>query len=345
MKKINEKIKKALSFLLILTMAMTSVGVSTFSAFADSEDGTGTTELNLDTDAENTASDDTVDLAFQTDGHGKFLINGEDKTNQTITVNKGTEVTYEVTADDGYQIQKIRTSYADGTETEVESKESDLTQNVVADQSLTLSAEFAEKQEEDTPATVTTPAPVVVTTPEDDKNTAKEDDTKTSADTTTFSSEENVKYNNRLSDVTADWGENEFLKEHLSASDLIESVFSQADPGKFPQVWMVLILLQPRKKEVLLLRIHQLTEIIILPQLSVAKQKSLLVQPIAIIHGIMNFVKTPNIILKLFPIGGRHRLIRPTGVIHVLLFRMMERKVICMQNIPMWDIMMVLRST
>ena len=132
MKKINEKIKKALSFLLILTMAMTSVGVSTFSAFADSEDGTGTTELNLDTDAENTASDDTVDLAFQTDGHGKFLINGEDKTNQTITVNKGTEVTYEVTADDGYQIQKIRTSYADGTETEVESKESDLTQNVVA---------------------------------------------------------------------------------------------------------------------------------------------------------------------------------------------------------------------
>ena len=50
MKKINEKIKKALSFLLILTMAMTSVGVSTFSAFADSEDGTGTTELNLDTD-------------------------------------------------------------------------------------------------------------------------------------------------------------------------------------------------------------------------------------------------------------------------------------------------------
>ncbi len=45
-------------------MAMTSVGVSTFSAFADSEDGTGTTELNLDTDAENTASDDTVDLAF-----------------------------------------------------------------------------------------------------------------------------------------------------------------------------------------------------------------------------------------------------------------------------------------
>lgn len=29
MKKINEKIKKALSFLLILTMAMTSVGVST----------------------------------------------------------------------------------------------------------------------------------------------------------------------------------------------------------------------------------------------------------------------------------------------------------------------------
>lgn len=44
MKKINEKIKKALSFLLILTMAMTSVGVSTFSAFADSEDGTGTTE-------------------------------------------------------------------------------------------------------------------------------------------------------------------------------------------------------------------------------------------------------------------------------------------------------------
>lgn len=100
MKKINEKIKKALSFLLILTMAMTSVGVSTFSAFADSEDGTGTTELNLDTDAENTASDDTVDLAFQTDGHGKFLINGEDKTNQTITVNKGTEVTYEVTADD-----------------------------------------------------------------------------------------------------------------------------------------------------------------------------------------------------------------------------------------------------
>lgn len=34
MKKINEKIKKALSFLLILTMAMTSVGVSTFSAFA-----------------------------------------------------------------------------------------------------------------------------------------------------------------------------------------------------------------------------------------------------------------------------------------------------------------------
>ena len=31
MKKINEKIKKALSFLLILTMAMTSVGVSTFS--------------------------------------------------------------------------------------------------------------------------------------------------------------------------------------------------------------------------------------------------------------------------------------------------------------------------
>ena len=222
MKKINEKIKKALSFLLILTMAMTSVGVSTFSAFADSEDGTGTTELNLDTDAENTASDDTVDLAFQTDGHGKFLINGEDKTNQTITVNKGTEVTYEVTADDGYQIQKIRTSYADGTETEVESKESDLTQNVVADQSLTLSAEFAEKQEEDTPATVTTPAPVVVTTPEDDKNTAKEDDTKTSADTTTSSSEENVKYNNRLSDVTADWGENEFLKEHLSASDLIE---------------------------------------------------------------------------------------------------------------------------
>ncbi len=222
MKKINEKIKKALSFLLILTMAMTSVGVSTFSAFADSENGTGTTELNLDTDAENTASDDTVDLAFQTDGHGKFLINGEDKTNQTITVNKGTEVTYEVTADDGYQIQKIRTSYADGTETEVESKESDLTQNVVADQSLTLSAEFAEKQEEDTPATVTTPAPVVVTTPEDDKNTAKEDDTKTSADTTTSSSEENVKYNNRLSDVTADWGENEFLKEHLSASDLIE---------------------------------------------------------------------------------------------------------------------------
>lgn len=62
-------------------------------------------------------------------------------------------------------------------------------------------------------------------------------------------------------------------------------------------------------------------------------------------YGIMNFVKTPNIILKLFPIGGRHRLIRPTGVIHVLLFRMMERKVICMQNIPMWDIMMVLRST
>mgnify|MGYP002529299269 CR=1 FL=1 len=183
MKKINEKIKKALSFLLILTMAMTSVGVSTFSAFADSEDGTGTTELNLDTDAENTASDDTVDLAFQTDGHGKFLINGEDKTNQTITVNKGTEVTYEVTADDGYQIQKIRTSYADGTETEVESKESDLTQNVVADQSLTLSAEFAEKQEEDTPATVTTPAPVVVTTPEDDKNTAKEDDTKTEVNT------------------------------------------------------------------------------------------------------------------------------------------------------------------
>ena len=104
MKKINEKIKKALSFLLILTMAMTSVGFSTFSAFADSEDGTGTTELNLDTDAENTASDDTVDLAFQTDGHGKFLINGEDKTNQTITVNKGTEVTYEVTADDGYQM-------------------------------------------------------------------------------------------------------------------------------------------------------------------------------------------------------------------------------------------------
>lgn len=51
---------------------------------------------------------------------------------------------------------------------------------------------------------------------------AKEDDTKTSADTTTSSSEENVKYNNRLSDVTADWGENEFLKEHLSASDLIE---------------------------------------------------------------------------------------------------------------------------
>ena len=183
MKKINEKIKKALSFLLILTMAMTSVGVSTFSAFADSEDGTGTTELNLDTDAENTASDDTVDLAFQTDGHGKFLINGEDKTNQTITVNKGTEVTYEVTADDGYQIQKIRTSYADGTETEVESKESDLTQNVVADQSLTLSAEIAEKQEEDTPATVTTPAPVVVTTPEDDKNTAKEDDTKTEVNT------------------------------------------------------------------------------------------------------------------------------------------------------------------
>ena len=37
MKKINEKIKKALSFLLILTMAMTSVGVSTFSAFADSD--------------------------------------------------------------------------------------------------------------------------------------------------------------------------------------------------------------------------------------------------------------------------------------------------------------------
>ena len=62
----------------------------------------------------------------------------------------------------------------------------------------------------------------MVTTPEDDKNTAKEDDTKTSADTTTSSSEENVKYNNRLSDVTADWGENEFLKEHLSASDLIE---------------------------------------------------------------------------------------------------------------------------
>lgn len=132
------------------------------------------------------------------------------------------EIIFNPTADDGYQIQKIRTSYADGTETEVESKESDLTQNVVADQSLTLSAEFAEKQEEDTPATVTTPAPVVVTTPEDDKNTAKEDDTKTSADTTTSSSEENVKYNNRLSDVTADWGENEFLKEHLSASDLIE---------------------------------------------------------------------------------------------------------------------------
>lgn len=330
-------------------MAMTSVGVSTFSAFADSEDGTGTTELNLDTDAENTASDDTVDLAFQTDGHGKFLINGEDKTNQTITVNKGTEVTYEVTADDGYQIQKIRTSYADGTETEVESKESDLTQNVVADQSLTLSAEFAEKQEEDTPATATTPAPVVVTTPEDDKNTAKEDDTKTSADTTTSSSEENVKYNNRLSDVTADWGENEFLKEHLSASDLIElsngiSLFASRS-GKVSAGMDGLNSVATAKKGSIVTKNTPIDGNYYFTPIIGSKTKSLLVQPIAIIHGIMNFVKTPNIILKLFPIGGRHRLIRPTGVIHVLLFRMMERKVICMQNIPMWDIMMVLRST
>lgn len=33
------------------------------------------------------------------------------------------------------------------------------------------------------------------------------------------------------------------------------------------------------------------------------------------------------------------------GGLASVIFRMMERKVICMQNIPMWDIMMVLRST
>ncbi len=73
----------------------------------------------------------------------------------------------------------------------------------------------------------------------------------------------------------------------------MESVFFASRSGKVSAGMDGLNSVATAKKEVLLLRIHQLTEIIILPQLSVAKQKSLLVQPIAIIHGIMNFVKRP----------------------------------------------------
>ena len=124
---------RCISLILSLLMLCTSIPIYTFPVYAKETENAVLKILEVE--------------------HGTVTVNSEDVTGKSITVAVGDSVTYQVSAESGYTIDYVTTSYEDGASKKVPVSKSEYSNTVIVGQPTNIAVSIVADKNSDSKAT------------------------------------------------------------------------------------------------------------------------------------------------------------------------------------------------